>query len=331
MKILHLADIHYSKLAERTIDDFFTKLQALTKPDVCVIAGDLFDSSVFFDDAASSGVLDFITKLYEIVDTDILIVRGTPSHDRDNLNTLKTVFKKNTKIRIFTAPVEWKDFCCVPEPNISNSKQSIQLLSQTQLPYVVFHGSIESSVLPMGLTIESVSKVFLKKALFKKFKLGCCGHIHIAQQLKNTTCYYSGSLGRFAFGEEHPKGFYYHNLADKTHDFIQVDSPPYETYEFDNEDGVKDFLETCNKEDPVRVILTKPRQQQLEIPSNIKIEVRVDKKSVTEDTELQRLAGIEGMPLADKTLAYMRDKMKLTVTDELEAELRLLFEEAGVS
>jgi exonuclease SbcC len=86
IKIIHLADIHYSRerkdivLADLSVVKNSAKKNAV---DMIAIAGDIFDSATL--NTASAGFPEFLDAIKELADlAPVCAVYGTPSHDVDN-------------------------------------------------------------------------------------------------------------------------------------------------------------------------------------------------------------------------------------------------------
>ena len=98
MNIFHTADIH-DKNATVLADivkccEFFVAQAFIEKPDLIIIAGDLFDEGVQLGSPASPAAIDFVYKCGNVAPT--LLIRGTTSHDAEGsinaLEKLKTAY-----------------------------------------------------------------------------------------------------------------------------------------------------------------------------------------------------------------------------------------------
>jgi exonuclease SbcD len=99
MKIFHTADIHKKNQPHVLADiikccDFFVAQAIQEKPDLIIIAGDLFDEGVQLGSPASLAAIDFVYKCGNVAPT--LLIRGTTSHDAEGsintLHLLKTLY-----------------------------------------------------------------------------------------------------------------------------------------------------------------------------------------------------------------------------------------------
>jgi DNA repair exonuclease SbcCD nuclease subunit len=105
MKILHTADIH---CREKDIDEinhclnFILATAETEKPDLAVIAGDVFDSrDVKIDSRSARAAISFVSALADIC--PVAIVLGTPSHDGQAPEIMRYA-RGNCPIRVASTP-----------------------------------------------------------------------------------------------------------------------------------------------------------------------------------------------------------------------------------
>lgn len=92
MKILHSGDIHFrNDLVEEIIrcTDFMIGQAINEKPDLSIIAGDLFDERQAYDSPAFKAAVDFVRKLADV--SPVYILKGTNSHDGISVKFLETL------------------------------------------------------------------------------------------------------------------------------------------------------------------------------------------------------------------------------------------------
>jgi exonuclease SbcD len=92
MKILHCGDIHFrTDLVEEIIrcTDFMIRQATNEKPDLSIIAGDLFDERQTYDSPAFKAAVDFIRKLADV--SPVYILKGTNSHDGISVKFLEAL------------------------------------------------------------------------------------------------------------------------------------------------------------------------------------------------------------------------------------------------
>jgi len=322
MRILHLADIHIGKIHKETVDDFIAKTQN-QKFDVAVLAGDLFHSSLLFEDDGSHQAVNFVSFLTTIA-SQIIIIKGTPSHDCENLESLYNFLNdldKGHRVALALGSTEVGDFCCIPEPTLQTITETTKLLASTKCKFCLFHGNIESAKYPSGIEVDATSECCIKKSMFKKFYTVFGGHIHKQQKIAGLKAYYAGSLGRWQFGEEDPKGFYIHegSPSDMKATFVEVHSPEYKTHYINVED-LEAFVTAHPTPTPVKVVITQPLKKTMTIPKHIKVEARVSSESVTENETLIKLSQSDSS-MKEKAKIYIQEKLKIVITPTLAAAL----------
>lgn len=101
MKILHCGDIHFrNDLVEEITrcTNFMIEQSRQEKPDLSIIAGDLFDERQAYDSSAFKAAVDFVRKLTDI--SPVYILKGTNSHDGTSIKFLETL---NTRYPVYVA------------------------------------------------------------------------------------------------------------------------------------------------------------------------------------------------------------------------------------
>ncbi|MBI5327026.1 MAG: metallophosphoesterase [Deltaproteobacteria bacterium] len=94
MKILHCADLHFAN-DEAVLTDivkccgYLLNTAEKERPDIAVLAGDLFDEKVSLDSPAVKSAVDFVVNLGSLA--PVLLIRGTNSHDHDSLHIFKNI------------------------------------------------------------------------------------------------------------------------------------------------------------------------------------------------------------------------------------------------
>lgn len=97
MKFLHTADLHFGPKAEKLEEtirttDFILCHVEKNRPDVAILAGDAFDfydGPIRLDSPAARAAIRFVQGLAELC--PVLVVSGTPSHDRGGPEVLREV------------------------------------------------------------------------------------------------------------------------------------------------------------------------------------------------------------------------------------------------
>jgi exonuclease SbcD len=104
MKIIHTADIHFSNKKDIYKDvlkcsNYLLDTAEEEKPDMIIMAGDIFDERVALDSSAALSAVDFITRAGQIA--PVLVLKGTPTHDvGDSLHIFR---KLNTSYPVYVS------------------------------------------------------------------------------------------------------------------------------------------------------------------------------------------------------------------------------------
>lgn len=223
--IIHTADWHFGHRAVPTEDTIKAMEEQLfpflPEVDMLIIAGDVFEGIVSFNHPDSNRILNFFADLlvlcYEY-DVVVRIVRGTYSHDYNQLSLIDQLYKKlnlNLDYRMFAEiSIEVHKptgltFLYVPDNIPFSTKEdafehirNLMLASNLkQVDYVVIHGEFANVNFGHGNTVYEVED-FAPLCRY----LILAGHIHKPQRYKQLI--YAGSFNRLAHGEEEDKGFW---------------------------------------------------------------------------------------------------------------------------
>lgn len=265
MRILHLADAH---LRDKDIDEaeeclnFVVATAQLERPDLVVIAGDLFDSQDIKLDSKSAKLAGiFLQQLADLA--PVLVAIGTPSHEGTapeiyelidgvyvsvkpeqvflqdgRIVDVETVAEYGGAEAVLSViPTPTKQFFQGSNEEISAALNGIfsgfgaQAFSY-KLPHIlVYHGSVSGATLSnhqimTGRDIEISRDQFALAGA----DLVLCGHIHLPQKIGDNI-FYSGSLFPTTWGEDHEHGFYIHELLYpiESPDHLRCESRFFET------------------------------------------------------------------------------------------------------
>ena len=288
INIAVISDIHFGKkddkrLYEELQSEFIPHINE--KLDLLVIAGDLFDRVVKLNEMTSIYVFKFIdqlVKLSKIYDFKIRIVKGTKTHDFNQLQNFKGYEDDGDRFGIAEEICEEEIFegvnvLYVPEEYIENPEEYYKEYFNKKYDLIFFHGTMDFA----GFSSHIKEDKSLKQApnfksneivkLVRGVAIG--GHIHIKQSYDNKI-YYTGSFSRFNFGEPESKGFYYISFDPKSKniklEFIKnTKAPEYVTIKLKDLEGT---LEEKLKD----IELLKEDYE------NIRIEVTEDEKNSNE-------------------------------------------------
>ncbi|WP_117169405.1 exonuclease SbcCD subunit D [Paraliobacillus sediminis] len=267
MKILHTADWHLGKIVNSvhmTEDQAHVLAQFIDivreeKPDLIIIAGDIYDRSIPPKEAVE--LLDSVlTQLITDFDSPVLIISG--NHDSpDRLQFGSRLFRENdlfietkltTELRSLTfddafGPVH---FHLIPyiEPADARSvfeDETIQSHQQAMEAIVSRikerenmeerHVLIGHAFLAGGMETDSEERLsmiggspYVDSYLFKDFSYVALGHLHQPQKVTYDWIQYSGSILKYSFSEaSNTKSVTMINLAaDKTIDLSRIPLKP---------------------------------------------------------------------------------------------------------
>lgn len=236
-KMACIADLHFGNprvnpatMYQNLVDFFYPEI---TNAHLVTVNGDIYDQLMTVSSAAHKYATYFINDLFTLsakTGTQIRILHGTYSHDRDQLAIFNTLAYPKTRYKIVDCidAEEISDFRCNDEllnmtlrvgylpDNLShlNSigaveqlKRSMQVLGYTSLDLIIGHGTF-SHTLQVDDTHKPPCTYELDQfdSITKDRGLIVMGHIHTPGRKYN--CYYCGSFERMAHGEEENKGFY---------------------------------------------------------------------------------------------------------------------------
>jgi len=230
-KMVHTADIHFS---ERTYKDIikpfneFLDFVKKEKPMFVIISGDYYDKVIENKNPLYVETIDYLIDIsYNC--KYLIILRGTLSHDYYNLNILNTISSLKNNIYFFDKKTDIKidnfNFLILPEEYHLNMEEYYKDIYNEEYDFVIGHGMLSGAKMH-----DNIDNIKLKSFMFNVERLEqitkhfvLFGHIHIPQKLGKKT-FYSGSLARWQFGEEHKKSFNVINLDDFSINFVDIKS-----------------------------------------------------------------------------------------------------------
>lgn len=265
MKVLHTADTHLGDLTGPTKDgqnlrrlDTLRCMEAIVasaqaeKPDLAIIAGDLFNRSRVWADTALEDVNDAVTHFIRPLceaSSAVVLLFGTENHDNPRAFELLAELTKDARnLHIITAPKvltlqttggpvqimgvpgfdkgRLRTFCPGIDKETENRNATalindVVLGLATQLDravpsILVAHYTVSGAEADNGSTFLAGQDVVILPATIDAtgVDLACFGHIHHPQRLvSNTPAYYCGSPNQLNFNDEGTEhGFYYHDI-----------------------------------------------------------------------------------------------------------------------
>lgn len=251
--IAQISDIHCrnaSRIDEYNLifDRLYEKLYE-SKPDLIVLAGDIFHNKLVTSPSSTDMVFDLFDRLSSIA--PLHCIHG--NHDiniqnKDRLDCLTPIVKRLKKKNIFL--YKKSGLYQVTDTNIifgvfsilDKKHWPVHINKKPNYTYIaLFHGPISKAVTDIEWTIESKFNM----NLFDSFQFLMAGDIHLHQKLRdNGSAAYAGSLIQQDFGEDTNKGFLLWDIKDANNyssKFISIHNEyAFITLEF------KSYLEFCN-------------------------------------------------------------------------------------
>lgn len=219
-----IADIHAGAfsghiLYNELMEGFIKYIKKMKSLDFVIIAGDLFDSKISLNSDNTKYIFAFLKQLMDICvkkKAKLRIIKGTESHDNQQLDVLEHLLSSNCDVRIInTVEKEYlfEDFhvLYIPEEYMKDKDEYYKDYFNDRYDMIFGHGMVNEVAFASK---SQTSEVTMSKApIFKTETLiDICngpiffGHIHKSQKIKNHM-YYVGSYSRWCFGEEEDKGF----------------------------------------------------------------------------------------------------------------------------
>lgn len=216
----HISDIHfgafdsevlYNELKVVFINETLKKLPLL---DVIFFQGDVFHYELSLNGKHAWSAFKFFEDVKKVIKkkklrTKIRIIKGTKSHDHDQLESL--VYDSDIDIKLInTVDVEYINgvkILYLPEEYIADPETYYKSYFNDTYDYIVGHGMFDETAFHnynSEINMEA-APVYDSKLLSSIANFICFGHIHDAVTFKNV--YYTGSFSRWCQGEENPKGF----------------------------------------------------------------------------------------------------------------------------
>lgn len=222
----HISDIHvgafdseilYNEFKTVVINDTIKRLPFL---DVIFIQGDFYHyelslngkhawySFKIFDDLKKA-IKKKISKQKIPCKTKIRIIKGTKSHDHEQLENL--LYDDILDIKVINqVDVEYINgvkILYLPEEYIADPEEYYKPYFNDSYNYVIGHGMFEETAFHnynSEVNMEA-APVYNSEVISNICDFACFGHIHNAYTFKNI--HYTGSFSRWCYGEEDPKGF----------------------------------------------------------------------------------------------------------------------------
>lgn len=344
MRLVNISDIHIGKKDDMRLKEeleiFFDYLKDTENIDMITISGDLFDRVLTANEYGTTLALEFIQRLIDLYvpEIDIRIIKGTRSHDFNQLDILK-VFKEKAgshfkiieknEVEVFNGykilylpeeyPTDYDDFY----------KENLLGVDDKTYDFIIGHGMIDFIAFT-GYEDDSENRVHgtpTHKAddLIRVTKGPIIfGHIHEKQEYKDKI-YYTGSYSRYSFDTPSEKGFMVFDIDDDDPSkfkmtFIEnTKAPTYAVLDIDKlnlegvDDHVKYIKELSDKYDFVKIKTGNKANLDIaraltEKDSSIKVQsVNKEKETIKVDPKYEYILKKE-LPLNETIRKFMNEE-----------------------
>lgn len=220
-----ISDIHFGAFDSEILmselqNNFLNHLRKQMILHMIVITGDLFHTKLSLNSSNSKLCFYFIKEIVNISrerNAKIRIVKGTSSHDNDQLENLRVFCGKDVDIKIINTVTEEQIYhnlkvLYIPEEYVDTNEHYKDFFNKDNEYDMIFgHGLIKEATF---CATEQESAITMKKApvFDTEILLKICkgpiffGHIHTHKVYKNRF-FYVGSFSRWTFGETEDKGY----------------------------------------------------------------------------------------------------------------------------
>lgn len=344
MRLVNISDIHIGKKDDMRLKEeleiFFDYLKDTENIDMITISGDLFDRVLTANEYGTTLALEFIQRLIDLYvpEIDIRIIKGTRSHDFNQLDILK-VFKEKAgshfkiieknEVEVFNGykilylpeeyPTDYDDFY---KENLLGVEDKVYdfIIGHGMIDFIAFTGYEDDSENRVHGTpthkADDLIRVTKGPIIF--------GHIHEKQEYKDKI-YYTGSYSRYSFDTPSEKGFMVFDIDDDDPSkfkmtFIEnTKAPTYAVLDIDKlnlegvDDHVKYIKELADKYDYVKIKTGNKANLDIaraltEKDSSIKVQsVNKEKETIKVDPKYEYILKKE-LPLNETIRKFMNEE-----------------------
>lgn len=318
---VHIGDIHWGAMDPKILfkelkEIFVSYIQKHNKEiDMITFCGDYWDSKIPLTDQVSITGIKFFNLICQYCnshDIDLRVIKGTKTHDFNQLDNFKYLEKQYSNLKIINTVSE-EDYqgvkiLYVPEEYMNDQVSYYEEYKNKKYDMMIGHGTwdvfaFDNQIIESERYIKG-SPVFNYKEWENviKYKI-VFGHIHAHNIHKKLE--YTGSFSRWIFGEEKPKGFLVTKL-DLENERIETEfientlAQKYDTINMsdilEDDDNIEDVVKRISK-------LTK---------DNKKIKIKIDENLDTEDLNILK----ESSTNVKFEMKSVREQIKEDVIEE---------------
>lgn len=326
-----LADLHIGNknirpedMKQQLKDHFFSVMKKTKYLDGIFILGDILHTIVSLNSEYSNLYLWFIDQVYKLAKkkgSTVVIIKGTPSHDNDQLNNIKQYMNNydDVDFRIYEIPQEitiWNDYRILVLPDVKPRKQEEigqYITEDKRYDMILGHGLIDTMKYYVQESEHESTKTYVYD--IEKLKASCIGpilfgHIHQFQQLREAF-YYVGPytlLERGGINAGYVVGGIYDKDRSKylIEQYVNPDSASY--YDFDIQKRIMDIYSVEDIVSTIDEILQDSK-------SNDLITIRITRGDQTDAVD--KVMMLEGHYRNDRRVSIIK-KIKTKSEEETE-------------
>lgn len=225
LKIASCADLHFGANMNKTqqlfdnLEEYFIKFCEENKVNVITVCGDLFHQKLPLTSNEAQLADQFIHRLkFRFPDSLIILVKGTKSHDWNQIDIFKELQGPNFRIYNTVTEDYWTcpdgsqfHYLVIPEEYYPDkSVYDKYLKTSEKYDFVFFHGLFGFAGAYALKAGNKFNKICFNSSDFKDCVLAKVVGGHIHDPLCEGKVEYCGSFERWVHGEDLDKGFRYH-------------------------------------------------------------------------------------------------------------------------
>lgn len=353
LTIAEIADIHFGALLTNTMNlydhlcKYFIERLKSEKPDIIAICGDLFHMKLSLSSTEAILCNKFINELIKTFpDTLIILIRGTCSHDLNQLDNYMCLASDKFRIYNTVTTDVYKGFKYLVIPEEYVKKDTYKEYLADKYDWVFFHGMFTFAGNYAAMQGASNRTTFTTSD-FENIVSGKVvgGHIHIP--LTKDKVQYCGSFERWKFGEEEPKGFRLHRydtekkkvvhdefipnegaLVYKTIKYSDIDSSTMEALSKAIESNISSSSDklriTISASDSVptenmdNLIAVCSQYNSVKLFKDKKLDsaANIERDAKEEENRANRISEYNGLDFYQITIKFAKDNLNVIVTDK---------------
>lgn len=314
VKIACIADIHFgaqtsmTDLLYKNLHKYFIDILKTKKPDIIVIAGDYFHTKLSVTSVEAQLAINFIRELKDSFPmSTILILRGTESHDMNQLNVFSSLIDDKFKVydKFTVDIVNGMKLLLIPEEYYPSKDVYSEVLNPVEkYDWVFFHGLFSHAGSYATKVGNKFNKICFSTTDFANNVYGRVTGGHIHDPIVKDNVDYCGSFDTWIFGEKPEKGFRYYEYDTSTKQVLKN--------EFVKNEGNHSYV-TINFKDidctNVDSLVKRISEESVKVDW---LRIKVSRNDVISDTEIQNLVSVsmkfQNVVLLKESIGVNREK-----------------------